>query len=58
MPDTYQSEYYLRRKAEVAYVTFQISHEELAELDAAAKREGTNRSEFIRRLITWELMRT
>jgi len=56
MPDNYQRAYYLRRKEEVAYVTFQISHDELALLDRAAKRENLTRSEKIRELITWSLL--
>lgn len=53
----YKRDYYLRRKSEVAFVSVQLSHEERAEVDAAAKRDGVTRSEKIREYITWGLER-
>jgi metal-responsive CopG/Arc/MetJ family transcriptional regulator len=53
--EQYQREYYRKRRQEVAFISLQLSHEELAELDAVAKRDKVCRSEKLREIITWAL---
>lgn len=53
--ERYQRAYYEQRKKDVAFVSLQMSHEDLAALDAVAKRDDVARSEKIRTYIAWGL---
>lgn len=52
---TYQREYYLRRKKEVAHICVQLSHDERNLIIQVAKRDGVTLSDKVRDYITWGL---